>query len=98
MRELRVDGGAAANDLLMQFQADLLRIPVVRPTVLETTSLGAAYMAGLATGYWQSVDDIRENRQIDRTFEPEMDEAKALEITQRWQDAIKRSMRWVDAE
>src|SRR5439155_20415977 len=70
--ELRVDGGAAANDLLMQFQADILGAAVVRPKVTETTALGAAYLAGLATGYWKSADDVKANWQIERKFEPRM--------------------------
>ena len=70
LSELRVDGGAAANNLLMQFQADVLGVPVVRPTVLETTALGAAYLAGLAVGYWEDAGAIRDNWRIDRTFEP----------------------------
>src|SRR5205085_10021715 len=70
--ELRVDGGAAANDLLMQFQADILGAAVVRPKVTETTALGAAYLAGLATGYWKSADDVKSNWEIERRFEPNM--------------------------
>ncbi len=76
LTELRVDGGAAANNLLMQFQADILGVPVVRPKVLETTALGAAYLAGLAVGYWASTDDIGRNWRIDRRFEPAMDPAR----------------------
>ena len=72
LTELRGDGGAAFNDLLMQFQADVLGVPVVRPKVLETTALGAAYLAGLATGFWKSADDIRANWRIDRRFDPRM--------------------------
>ena len=80
LTELRVDGGAAANNLLMQFQADLLGVPVVRPKVLETTALGAAYLAGLAVGFWKSADDIGANWQVDRRFEPAMsrDQAEAV--------------------
>ena len=72
LTELRVDGGAAANNTLMQFQADLLGVPVVRPAVTETTALGAAYLAGLAVGYWSSVDEITGQWQVDRRFEPAM--------------------------
>ncbi len=90
LTELRVDGGAAANNLLMQFQADLLGVPVVRPRVLETTALGAAYLAGLATGFWSGTDDILANRQIDRVFEPAMSRARAAELTRGWQTAINR--------
>jgi len=92
--ELRVDGGAAASDFLMQFQADLLRIPVVRPTVLETTALGAAYMAGLAVGYWESVDEIAQNWQVERIFEPRMPESQAAQQRARWSEAVKRSKGW----
>jgi glycerol kinase len=92
--ELRVDGGAAANDLLMQIQADILQIPVVRPTVLETTALGAAYMAGLAVGYWKSADEIAENWQVDRRFEPAMAASQAATLRERWQDAVGRARGW----
>ena len=98
MAELRVDGGAAANDLLLQIQADLLQMPVVRPTVLETTALGAAYMAGLATGFWESVDQIEKNWTIDRTFEPSCSAAEADARCARWAEAVKRSSRWTVGE
>ena len=90
LTELRVDGGAAANNLLMQFQADLLGVPVVRPRILETTALGAAYLAGLATGFWSGTDDILANRHIDRVFEPAMSRTRAAELTSGWQTAISR--------
>lgn len=93
IRELRVDGGAAASDLLLQLQADLLRTPVVRPTVLETTALGAAYLAGLAVGYWQA-DEIAENWRVDRRFEPLMAESEAQEMTARWREAVARAKGW----
>ena len=96
--ELRVDGGAAANDLLMQFQADLLRIPVVRPTTLETTALGAAYLAGLAVGYWKSEEDVGQNWQIDRTFEPAMSLADVNSSRERWSAAVERSRGWEPRE
>ena len=92
--ELRVDGGAAANDLMMQFQADILRIPVVRPTCLETTALGSAYMAGLAVGYWESVDDIQANWKIDRRFEPQMAEGEAKNLLDGWNEAVARAKAW----
>jgi glycerol kinase len=94
MAELRVDGGAAANNLLMQFQADILGIPVVRPTILETTALGAAYMAGLAVGYWKSTEEIAASRKIDRRFEPNMPRAEAQARLDRWHDAVARSRNW----
>ncbi|MDJ0848518.1 MAG: glycerol kinase GlpK [Myxococcota bacterium] len=95
--ELRADGGAAANDLLMQFQADILQIPVVRPTVLETTALGAAYMAGLAVGYWKSVEELAENWQVGRRFEPEMKAAHARRLMERWSKAVERAKAWEES-
>jgi glycerol kinase len=93
-KELRVDGGAATNDLMMQFQADLLRIPVVRPAAIETTALGAAYLAGLATGFWESPKEIWSKRHEDSRFSPTMEEAVAKKIRERWQDAVQRSKNW----
>ena len=98
IRELRVDGGAAANNLLMQFQSDLLRVPVVRPQTLETTALGAAYLAGLAVGYWASVDDIRSQWQVDRRFEPVMPAEQAGALRAGWTRALERAMAWELAE
>ncbi|HEX6068988.1 MAG TPA: glycerol kinase GlpK [Longimicrobiaceae bacterium] len=92
--ELRVDGGAAANDLLMQFQADILRVPVVRPKTLETTALGAAYLAGLAVGYWDSIDSIRSQWETDRRFEPAMPEEQVRELRSGWERALERSRGW----
>ena len=94
MTELRVDGGAAASDLLMQFQADVLQIPIVRPTVLETTALGAAYLAGLATGYWSSTDDIQSNWQVDHRFEPRMSADQVASMRAKWSKAVERSKGW----
>jgi glycerol kinase len=94
LTELRVDGGATCNDLLMQFQADVLGVPVVRPKVLETTALGAAYLAGLATGFWESTDDIRANWRIDRRFEPQMSRERAAELRAGWGKAVERSKAW----
>jgi glycerol kinase len=95
--ELRVDGGAAVNDLLMQLQADLAGVPVVRPRVQETTALGAAYLAGLATGVWRSTDEISARWQIERTFEPALDPARAAELRARWGRAVERSKAWEEA-
>lgn len=92
-RELRVDGGAAANDLLMQFQSDLLGIPVHRPAVLETTAMGAAYLAGLATGFWSSIGEIAGTRQ-GRVFQPAGDRARTDRLYARWQDAVQRAHGW----
>ena len=96
--ELRVDGGAAANDFLMQFQADLLQVPVVRPTVFETTALGAAYLAGLAVGYWASDDDVVGNWQVDRVFAPQLAADQANGLRARWAAAVDRSRGWAQDE
>jgi glycerol kinase len=92
---LRVDGGAAVNDLMMQFQADVLGVPVVRPRVTETTALGAGYLAGLATGFWPSPESLREKRHGDVRFEPHMNAAQRAERRARWQRAVDRSKGWV---
>jgi glycerol kinase len=92
--ELRVDGGAAANDLLMQMQADLAGVPVVRPRVQETTALGAAYLAGLAVGVWQSPDEIAARWQVERRFEPRLDPAAATERREQWRRAVERAKGW----
>jgi glycerol kinase len=92
--ELRVDGGATANDLLMQFQADLLGVPVVRPQVTETTALGAAYLAGLGAGFWESTRAVAANWRAARTFEPAMSRDEAAARLQRWSQAIDRSRDW----
>jgi glycerol kinase len=94
LSELRVDGGATDNNLLMQFQADILGVPVVRPQVLETTALGAAYLAGLAVGYWKSTDDIAANWRVDRRFEPRMAAARVSELRGGWQKAVERAKGW----
>jgi glycerol kinase len=94
LAELRVDGGATANDLLMQFQADLLGVPVVRPRVLETTALGAAYLAGLQTGVWSGVGEIASQWRRDRTFEPRMSRDEAESRLAGWQRAVERAKRW----
>ncbi|HVJ08632.1 MAG TPA: glycerol kinase GlpK [Acidisarcina sp.] len=94
LKELRVDGGAAANDLLLQFQADVLGIPVVRPAQIETTAMGAAYLAGLAEGFWESPQAIRSLRGPDTKFEPAMSDAKVKAARERWHDAVERSKGW----
>jgi glycerol kinase len=91
---LRVDGGAAVNDLLMQFQADILGVPVVRPLVTETTALGAAYLAGLATGFWASPDDLKAKREGDVRFEPQMSATERAERRVRWEKAVERAKTW----
>jgi glycerol kinase len=90
--ELRVDGGASVNDLLMQFQADLLGIPVVRPKVIETTALGAAYLAGLACGVYAGTDELAAQWQVERTFHPTMSRQRAHELMQRWDHAIAQTV------
>jgi glycerol kinase len=94
MNELRVDGGACANDLLMQFQADILQVPVVRPKVIETTALGAAYLAGLAVGFWKSRDEVHHAWQVERTFEPRMKPDQAAHRRARWSEALRRASDW----
>ncbi len=96
VQELRVDGGACRSDLLMQFQADLLGLPVVRPAVTETTALGAAYLAGLAVGFWKSPGEIASQRQIERRFEPTMDAARAKEMRATWTRAVERAKGWAE--
>ena len=95
--ELRADGGAAANDALLQFQADLLGVPVVRPTVTETTALGAAYLAGLAVGFWDSTGSLASNWKVDRRFEPSMPASQAQARRAEWQAALGRSKGWITA-
>ena len=94
IKELRVDGGAASNNLLLQFQADLLRVPVIRPKVTETTALGAAYLAGLAVGFWKGADDVRAHWEVDRVFEPSMDAEVVGHQRGRWAEALRRAGDW----
>jgi glycerol kinase len=94
LKELRVDGGASQSEFLMQFQADLLRIPVIRPAITETTALGAAYLAGLAVGYWNSVEDITKQWRVEKIFEPRMPAAQAEELRLRWNSALARAKDW----
>ncbi len=93
---LKVDGGMVYNELLMQFQSDILGVPVVRPKVAETTSLGAAYAAGLAVGFWESFDDLRQNWQVDRTWEPHMAEEQRRSLYQGWLKAVERTFDWIE--
>jgi glycerol kinase len=97
LKEMRVDGGAAANDLLMQFQADLLGVSLVRPKVLETTALGAAYLAGLAVGYWPSEADLAARWQADRTFAPRMDADRVAALRRDWRRALDRARGWAES-
>jgi glycerol kinase len=94
LRELRVDGGACANDFLMQFQSDILGVPVERPEIIETTALGAAYLAGLAIGFWKDQSMIAEQRKVNRKFRPYMSDDKKEKLYAGWKKAVKRSMHW----
>jgi glycerol kinase len=96
--ELRVDGGASTNNLMMQFQADILGVPVVRPKVTETTALGAAYLAGLAVGFWSGPEELTRQWQVDRIFEPQMPAEDRERCMHRWRRAVERSRAWEEAE
>jgi glycerol kinase len=98
LKELRVDGGAARNDALMQFQADVLGVPVVRPRINETTALGAAYLAGLGVGYWKSADELDAQWQAERVFEPKMDRGSAAGLLAGWRKAVERAKDWAARE
>ncbi|MCD6360616.1 MAG: glycerol kinase, partial [Armatimonadetes bacterium] len=94
IKELRVDGGGSRNDFLMQFQADILGVNVVRPIVKEITALGAAYLAGLAVDYWSSIEEIVKLWKLEKTFTPKMDEGLREKLYQGWKEAVKRSFEW----
>jgi glycerol kinase len=94
LSELRVDGGASVNDGLLQYQADIMQLPVVRPRITETTALGAAYLAGLAVGVWTQRDQIASHWQVERRFEPNMAASQAAALRARWQQAVERSKQW----
>lgn len=96
IKELRVDGGATVNNQLMQFQSDILNTNVVRPKITETTALGAAYLAGLAVGYWKNVEEIQQQWQVDKSFSPSMPDEKRNELISGWQRAVKASITWAD--
>ncbi len=93
---LRADGGASANNFLMQFQSDIIGCPVTRPRSAESTALGAAYLAGLAVGFWSGLDELRQNVQIDRTFEPAMDDETRSRLLHGWEKAVSRTLAWED--
>ncbi len=97
IKELRVDGGATVNNLLMQFQSDILQVDVVRPKVYETTALGAAYLAGLAVGYWNGIEEIQQQWQADQTFAAAMPQEKTAALLQGWQRAVKAAIAWADS-
>lgn len=96
LKALKADGGMIVNDLLMQFQADILGVPVVRPVVAETTALGAAYAAGLAVEFWENIQDLRANWQIDQTWEPEMTSDQRKTLFEGWQKAVNRTLNWME--
>ena len=94
LTELRVDGGMVGNELLMQFQADILGVPVVRPKVTETTALGAAYLAGLAVGFWNGTSDVEKNWEVDCRFEPQLERSKVNHQRERYHQALERARDW----
>ena len=98
MTSLRVDGGAVKNNFLCQLQSDIIQTDIVRPEVDETTALGSAYAAGLAVGYWDTVDELRDNWQVDREFSPEKDQAEVDKLYSRWDDAVERSLNWAQED
>ena len=98
LNSIKVDGGASANDFLMQFQSDIMDTQVRRPSCIETTALGAAYLAGLATGYYKDKVEIRANWQIGKTFEPAMEEAKRTELLKGWKRAVRCALVWSEEE
>jgi glycerol kinase len=91
-----VDGGMVVNELLMQFQADILNVPVVRPRVAETTALGAAYAAGLSVGFWSNFDELRANWGIGREWTPNMEEQTRADLFASWKKAVTRTLNWID--
>jgi glycerol kinase len=97
VHELRVDGGAAVNNLLMQIQADMVNTDVVRPKVTETTALGAAYLAGLATGFWKNMDEVKEQWQVDRKFQPSENREEFKKVIGNWEKAVERSKAWYES-
>ena len=98
LKKLKVDGGAVKNNFLMQLQADVLGVQVIRPTVDETTALGAAYGAGLATGFWSTLDELRKNWQVDRVFDPKWSKKQRDDGLTGWKKAVTRTLKWVDKE
>jgi glycerol kinase len=96
IKELRVDGGATVNNILMQFQSDIMNTTVVRPVITETTALGAAYLAGLAVGYWPNMEAIQHQWQVDKKFTPTMQEEERNKLTKQWQRSVKAAKVWAD--
>jgi glycerol kinase len=95
--ELRVDGGATINNTLMQFQSDIVNTKVIRPKITETTALGAAYLAGLAVGYWKNIEEIQKQWQVDKNFTPSMPETKRTELVSGWQRAVNAAIAWANS-
>ena len=98
LKELRVDGGASVSNIMMQIQANIAGCPVNRPKVVETTALGAAYLAGLAVGFWGGLDEISQIREVDRIFFPEMTEDEREKAYAGWQKAVQRAQNWAERE
>lgn len=98
LKSLKVDGGASANNFLMQFQADMINAPVKRPSCIETTAMGAAYLAGLAVGYWKSKEDVIKNQSIDQIFSPQMSEGDRQAKRKGWNKAVKYAYGWAKDE
>ena len=96
LSRLKVDGGMVANEILMQFQSDMLNVPVIRPKVAETTALGAAYAAGLAVGFWSGLDELRQNWAEDKSWHPSMALAAREKYYHEWKKAVDRTFNWVD--
>jgi glycerol kinase len=94
IKSLRVDGGATASEFLMQFQSDILGIPVEKPVVTEMAALGAAYLAGLGVGFWKNKDELKKHWKIEKTYEPGMDVGRKEELYSGWKRAVKRSLEW----
>jgi glycerol kinase len=95
LHALKVDGGMVRNELLMQFQADVLGVPVIRPRVSETTALGAAYAAGLAVGFWQNTDEMRANWGVDKIWQPAADDSARTRLYAAWKKAVTRTFDWI---
>jgi glycerol kinase len=96
LKELKVDGGMVANELLMQFQSDILNVPVIRPSVAETTALGAAYAAGVAIGFWSDLEELRKNWAVDKIWEPRMSAENRENGIHYWKKAIERTLNWIE--
>jgi len=96
LTKLKVDGGMVANEMLMQFQSDILNVPVIRPKITETTALGAAYAAGLAVGFWSGFDDLRKNWSVGKTWQPNMSPDKRAKGCREWKKAVEKTLDWVE--